>query len=290
MNPHLLVQATGPLATIQDLGRHGYARWGVSPSGAADRGSAQLANRLVGNAEHAGCIEVTAGGLGLRAVGDHLIAVTGARGPVFVDGADVGFDAAVRLGSDQELQLGHPPLGLRSYVAVRGGIDVAPVLGSRATDVLGGLGPPVLRAGDRLPVGTPIDRLPPVDQAAVRMRIEGEVELHVVLGPRADRFPNSVVERFLTASWLAAADSNRIGVRLTGVPLQRVTDHELPTEGLARGAIQVPPNGPPTLFLADHPVTGGYPVIAVVLDADIDRAAQVRPGQALRFRPAPPTS
>ncbi|MEX1165005.1 MAG: biotin-dependent carboxyltransferase family protein [Nitriliruptor sp.] len=278
------VLAPGPLTTVQDLGRPGHADWGVSPSGAADRGAARLANRLVGNPEDAGCLEITLGGLRLRVDRAVEVAITGAAAPATLDGQPVGHDAPFRIGPGQVLAFGTPSSGLRTYLAVRGGVDVPTVLGSRATDVLGGLGPAALRGGDRLPIGNLVDHQPPVEQAPVRPPTGGTAELRVVIGPRDDRFTIPALDRLLHEPWAARSDSNRVGVRLDGPALQRAGPDELPTEGLVRGAIQVPPSGPPTLFLADHPVTGGYPVIAVVLDADADHAAQVRPGQQVRFR------
>jgi biotin-dependent carboxylase-like uncharacterized protein len=281
---HLEVLATGPLATVQDLGRPGHARWGVSRSGAADRASSRLAQRLVGNAESAAGIEVTFGGLVVRPAVDVLVALTGAPCPVTVAGEPTGTHVTITVRAGSELQLGVPAAGLRTYLAVRGGIEVPPVLGSRATDVLGGVGPDVLAEGHRLPLGRADGPVPPVDKAAVRTPPPGEVELRVRFGPRHDWFTDAAREELVSTSFTAGSDSSRIGVRLDGPRLGRATDDELASEGLVRGAIQVPPSGPPTLFLADHPVTGGYPVIAVVVDEDVDRAAQVRPGQPVRFR------
>ncbi|MEX1177890.1 MAG: biotin-dependent carboxyltransferase family protein [Nitriliruptor sp.] len=286
MTRTLEVLATGPLTTVQDLGRPGHAGSGVTRSGAADRAAARLANRLVGNPEGAACLEVTLGGLRVRADGDTEVAVTGARGPTRIGDRTVPDHAPFHLRPGEVLELGTPDAGLRTYLAVRGGIAVPPVLGSRATDQLGRLGPDVVAAGDRLPVGAPPTAWPPVDHAPVPAPTIGPVELRVRLGPRVDRFTDDAAEDLLRTTWRARADSNRVGLRLDGAHLARVDDGELPSEGLVRGAIQVPPGGPPTLFLADHPVTGGYPVIAVVLDADVDRAAQVRPGQHVRLRAA----
>lgn len=284
MNAHLEVLESGPLTTVQDLGRPGYAHWGVSRSGAADRASARLANRLVGNPEGAACLEVTFGGLQVRAGGDLLLAATGAPCPAVVGGTAVATNATFELSRGQELTLAAPDRGLRTYLAVRGGLDVVAVLGSRATDLLGGLGPEVVRPGDRLAVGDLSADYPPVDRAAVREVPAGEVELRVRFGPRADWFTPTARRRLVTEAWVAGSDSNRIGLRLTGGELPRAVTDELPSEGVVRGALQVPPTGAPTIFLADHPVTGGYPVIAVVLDDDVDLAAQIRPGQPVRLR------
>ncbi|GAB2688593.1 biotin-dependent carboxyltransferase family protein [Saccharopolyspora gloriosae] len=278
----------GPLATVQDLGRSGHAGIGVGVSGAADRSSLRLANRLVGNAEGAAAIETTFGGLLLRPDRDVTVAVTGADSPLTVDGRAEPVNTVLRVRAGASLRLGAPARGLRGYVAVRGGIDVEPVLGSRATDVLSGLGPPQLTAGTRLPVGPPPAEFPVVDQAPVRPVRDGDLELSVVLGPRADWFTEQAVSALLGEAFAASADLNRVGVRLDGPALPRARTEELPSEGMALGSLQVPPSGRPTLFLADHPVTGGYPVIAVVLAADVDRAAQARPGQRVRFRQVTP--
>jgi biotin-dependent carboxylase-like uncharacterized protein len=280
MNRALTVLATGPLTTVQDDGRPGQAALGIGRSGACDRASAALANRLVGNPVHAALLEVTFGGLALRAEADLLVVTTGARCP----GAPHNAPTLLRCG--QELRLGPPVSGLRTYLAVRGGIDVPPVLGSRATDVLAGLGPAVVAAGDVLPVGESTSPLPGVDLAPVADPPAGEVTVAVLPGPRADWFGDAGWAELTGQAWHVTSDSNRVGLRLDGVPLNRLREGELPSEGMVRGALQVPPSGTPVLFLADHPVTGGYPVIGYVADADVDRCAQLRPGQTLRFRAA----
>jgi biotin-dependent carboxylase-like uncharacterized protein len=281
----LEVLATGPLATIQDLGRPGYAHWGVSRSGAADRTSARLANRLVGNPEDAASIEVTAGGLQVRAVDAGLVVcLTGAPCPASLAGRSVAAGVRLALRAGEELHLAAPTRGLRTYLGVGGGIDVPPVLGSRSTDLLGHLGPATLSPGDLLPVGDAHAEYPPVDRAPAREPAGDVVELRVRPGPRDAWFTAAGCETFLSARWTAGPDSSRIGVRLSGPALERAHDGELASEGVIRGAVQVPPSGSPTIFLADHPVTGGYPVIATVVAEDVDLAAQVRPGQPIRFR------
>jgi biotin-dependent carboxylase-like uncharacterized protein len=281
----LTVLATGPLTTVQDRGRSGFAAIGVPRSGAADDAAAGLAGRLVGNDPAAAVLEVTAGGLRLRAERTLLVAVTGAPAPVTVHGRAAPFGAPLTLRPGAELALGAPSRGLRTYLAVRGGIDVPPVLGSRSTDTLSGLGPPPLAVGDRLPVGNLRAEEPIVDVAPVRAP-SSEPVLRVLPGPRRDWLAAEAWTELTTRQWTVTADSNRVGLRLAGPVLPRARDDELPSEGLVPGALQVPPDGAPVLFLADHPVTGGYPVLAVVLTADLPAAAQVRPGDVLRFRPA----
>jgi biotin-dependent carboxylase-like uncharacterized protein len=281
----LEVVAVGPSALVQDLGRPGLGASGVGRSGAADRGSLTLANRLVANAEGAAAVEVLLGGLAVRSTSLLTVALTGAAAPASVDGTPVGHHALVDLRPGQVLRLGTPPTGLRTYLAVRGGVDVAPVLGSRSTDTLSGLGPPPVCAGDVVPVGPEPAELPIIDVAPVRTPPGDTVVLRAVLGPRAEFVADPASLAAIT--WTASSRSDRIGMRLEGGHLRRSGDDEVPSEGMVRGAVQVPPSGEPVVFLADHPVTGGYPVIATVCDADVDRAAQVRPGQQVRFVVAP---
>jgi biotin-dependent carboxylase-like uncharacterized protein len=282
----LEVVAVGALALVEDLGRPGHGASGVGRSGAADRSSLRLANRLVANPEGAAGIEVMFGGLAVRATGPITVALAGAPAPADVDGTPVGHHSLVNLWSGQVLRLGTPSTGLRTYLAVRGGVDVPATLGSRSTDTLSGLGPPKLGEGDILPVGPEPTDLPIVDVAPVCPPTGDSVVLHAVPGPRAEYVADPAELTGIT--WTASSRSDRIGMRLDGGRLRRAADAEMPSEGMVRGAIQVPPGGEPVVFLADHPVTGGYPVVATVCDADVDRAAQVRPGQGVRFVLTPP--
>jgi biotin-dependent carboxylase-like uncharacterized protein len=281
--PVLRVLDTGPLALVEDLGRSGASGIGVGRSGAADRSALRAGNRALGNPEGAAAVEVTLGGLRLAAVGGHAwVCVTGAPCPVRVAGRVAGTYAVLAVPPGEVLELGTPARGLRSYVAVRGGLDVPAVLGSRSHDVLSGLGPAPLAVGDELAVGRWPGEFPAVDVLLAPSYPEQAV-LRVVRGPRDGWVSDPGV--LVRTVWAASHKSNRVGMRLTGGVLeQRDPGRQLPSEGAWRGAVQVPPSGEPVVFLADHPVTGGYPVVAVVVDDDVDLAAQVRPGQALRFR------
>ena len=281
MTASVTVLETGLLTTVQDAGRPGQASLGVGPSGACDLASYRLANRLVGNPEGAAVLEVTYGGLRLRAGGDVVVVTTGARG-----GGSWHHNAPTTLRSGDELVLGAPASGLRTYVAVRGGFDVDAVLGSCATDTMSGLGPDVLAPGDVLAVGASDLPMPGVDLAPVTEPEAGDVTVLVTPGPRRDWFPDEAWASLTGQHWTVTSDSNRIGLRLEGDAHERIRAEELPSEGLVRGALQVPPSGKPVLFLADHPVTGGYPVIGYVADVDVDRCAQLRPGQRLLLREA----
>lgn len=275
----------GSLATVQDLGRPGLAHLGVGRSGAADPGSLRLANRLVGNSEDAACLEITLGGFTARFEEARTVALTGAPCPVTLSGGSGFMYGPMQMGPGEELSLGLPSQGVRTYLAVRGGVEVAPVLGSRATDVLAGIGPDPLWPGMRLPVGTATAEWPYVDVAPVSS-LPDEMVLGVLPGPRDDWFTPEALRVLTSEEYEVTAESNRVGLRLSGPPLERSVASELPSEGMVRGALQVPPSGQPVLFLADHPVTGGYPVLAVVIEQDIGLAAQARPGQRLRFRVA----
>ena len=281
--PALTVLETGPLATVQDRGRPGLAAIGVGHSGPADADSFRLANRVVGNPEWATGVEVTFGGLAIRAHGDLLVCLAGAPCPVRVGRREEAPYSLVRVPDGATLTLGTPAVGLRSYLAVRGGLAAPEVLRSRATDTLAGVGPPPLAPGTRLEVGRPPRSTPTVDVAPVAPPTAGDVALRVVPGPRADWFDDDAIARLTGTAYEVTAESDRVGMRLSGPRLGRARDDELPSEGMVCGALQVPPTGQPTLFLADHPVTGGYPVVAVVVGADLGRAAQARPGQRLRF-------
>lgn len=282
MSRGLRVHASGPLALVEDLGRPGHAGVGVGRSGAADRRALTMANRALANDDGAAAIEVTLGGLEVEVLEEGLwLCVTGAPCPVGIDGRDIGSHAVFFAEAGSRVSLGRPDAGLRSYLAVRGGVDAAPVLGSRASDVLSGLGPEPLEPGVVLPVGAAGPRFPHVDSVPPP-DLRGEAVLRVVRGPRDGWVRDA--DALVGTTWQVSERSNRVGMRLTGEPLHPAGDEELPSEGAWRGAVQVPPSGEPVLFLADHPVTGGYPVIAVVVDADVDRAAQLCPGQPVRFR------
>jgi len=273
----------GLLTTVQDAGRPGLAHLGVPASGALDRPSARLANRLVGNDEDAAVLECTGSGPTLRAGrGGALVCVTGAPAPVHVAGRTCDVGVALWVPAGEVLRVGPASAGLRSYVAVRGGLLVEPVLGSRSYDVLSGLGPAPLAAGQRLPVGPTSGTVPAADVVPLP-DLDAEPVLALVLGPRDDWFVPEAALLLTTARWTVTADSNRIGVRLAGPPLVRRRHEQLPPEGVVTGSVQVPADGQPVLLFADHPTTGGYPVLAVVEEDALAAAAQARPGSTLRF-------
>ncbi|MDO5682904.1 MAG: biotin-dependent carboxyltransferase family protein [Propionibacteriaceae bacterium] len=280
------VLATGPLAVVCDLGRPGFAALGVSRSGAADRSAYRLGQRLIGQNDRAAALEVTFGGLVVRCEAPAWVALTGADAQATLDGRAVGHGAAFPVLAGQELTLGLPARGLRTYVSVRGGFDTPATLRSRSTDVLSGLGPAPLVVGDVLPVGAaggdwayaPVDFAPTAWPAG-----PGAIELSVTPGPRLDWIVGGLAA-LVGASWVVSAESNRVGVRLTGPALSRREGlGELVSEPMVRGSVQIPPNGQPVVFGPDHPVTGGYPVVGVLTPEASDRIAQARPGDEVRF-------
>ncbi|GGO06405.1 allophanate hydrolase [Micromonospora parathelypteridis] len=274
------VLRAGALTTVQDLGRPGLAHLGVPRSGALDPAALRLANRLVGNPEHAAGLEITLSGCTLRLTRATTVAVTGAEVTVHagVRPGDTGRPLSVPAGT--VLRIGPARRGVRSWLAVAGGIDVPAVLGSRATDTLSGLGPPPLRDGDRLPLGAPLGTPAPVD---LTVSPAPTPELHLMLrpGPRDDWFTPTALDRLFGTAYTVSPVSNRVGARLAGATLPRAVAGELPSEGIVLGAVQVPADGQPLIFLADHPTTGGYPVIGVV--TDVTPLAQARPGTTVRF-------
>lgn len=287
----IAVVATGMQGLLTDLGRPGHAELGVAEAGAMDRGSARLANAVVGNPAGAAVIESLAGGLVVRALGHRVVAVTGARVPLRVDpgegsGRTAWYPARntpVLLDDGDTLTLGVPAAGLRSYLAVKGGFAAPPVLGSVSTDVMSGQGPDPLRAGDLLAVGVPVWNAVGRAEAEVTSIPEGHFRARLRLGPRDDWFGADALASLTSQRWVVGSESNRIGLRLDGEPLRRRHRGELVSEPTVAGAVQVPTGGLPVVFMRDHPVTGGYPVIGVVEPADLDVLAQLPPGSTLGF-------
>ncbi|WDZ87961.1 biotin-dependent carboxyltransferase family protein [Micromonospora cathayae] len=274
------VRRAGALTTVQDQGRPGLAHLGVPRSGALDPAALRLANRLVGNPESAAGLEITLTGCELRFHRAATVAVTGAEADVRVGDRAADPGRPLSLPASAVLRIGPARQGLRSYLAVSGGIAVEPVLGSRATDTLAGLGPAPVRDGDRLPIGPAVGPPPPVD-FTVPTACPAELRLTLRLGPRHDWFTPTALHRLLQTPYAVSPLTDRIGARLVGAPLPRAMAGELPSEGLVLGAVQVPADGQPLIFLADHPTTGGYPVIGVV--DDVTPLAQARPGTTVRF-------
>lgn len=288
--PAATVTAVGLQALFQDRGRTGHGDTGVPTSGVLDRASARQANRIVGNRGDATVIECLFGGFGLRAETDLTLAVTGAEAPVTVGGQPAPLRTPLVVPAGESVEIGAPTHGIRSYLAVRGGFVTSEVLGSTATDTLSRLGPEPISAGQQLkvPVTPDVGAVGGPEPATLPDSHLMSATLRVVPGPREDWCAPGEMETLTCQVWTVSQESNRIAMRLhagaDGRPLRRAEDTgELASEGMVSGAIQVPPEGQPVLFLADHPVTGGYPVIATVIAEDLDLAAQLSPGAQVRF-------
>lgn len=286
----LRVLASALPILFQDEGRPGQTGQGVSGSGALDRGAFHAANRRLGNPANTPALEITQGPVRLAADLPLTLALEGGVTEAWIETggrrSTVDVTRPFAMDPGDELVLSAPSRGMRSYLALRGGFAVTPVLGSAATDTLAQIGPAPLRAGAVIGLArAPADAVDPAPRAPRHLPAPGDVvELPVTLGPRTDWFAPEIVARFLSQTWEVTAQSSRVGIRLAGVePLTRTDAAELPSEGTETGAIQVPHSGQPVLFLADHPLTGGYPVIATVTPGALDLAAQIPPGARLRF-------
>ncbi|MET9644308.1 biotin-dependent carboxyltransferase family protein [Streptomyces syringium] len=281
----LTVVRAGALTTVQDLGRPGHAHLGVPRSGALDQPAHRLANRLVGNPAAFATLETTVNGCAVRTDTAVTAAVTGAPCPVRVDSRPVAWGAPVRLAAGAVLEVGSARGGLRCYVAFGGGVAVPRVLGSRSRDLLSGLGPEPLADGMSLPLGSPCGPPLAADTVPGAGPPTAGLVLPVVLGPREDWFVPEVRRALAGGAFRVSPASNRIGLRTKGPRLERAREGELPSEGMVLGAVQVPPDGRPVVFLADHPTTGGYPVVGVVPEPSLAAAAQAVPGTPVRFVP-----
>jgi biotin-dependent carboxylase-like uncharacterized protein len=282
--PVVVVRA-GALTTVQDCGRPGFAHLGVPASGALDREAHARANRLVGNDESAATLETTVDGTALCFEEPAVVAVTGAGASVRVDGEPVGWSLPVHLAAGSLLEVGAAEAGVRSYVAVAGGFDVPATLGSRSTDLLSGLGPAPLVAGQRLGIGKAVAPPPAVDFAPYRLPAS-DLVLPLHPGPRGDWLSEQGRTDLFANAYSVSPASNRIALRLVGEPLERARSDELRSEGIVWGAVQLMGSGELLVFLADHPTTGGYPVVAVVDPSARSACAQARPGARITLRPA----
>jgi len=282
--PTWLVDDPGPLALVQDLGRPGYGAIAVGTSGAFDRQSLRLANRLVGNKESCAGLEVLGGGLTLQCLRATAIAVMGLAPSVTIDGRPMSAASPIAVRAGQVLRILSPGSGLRTIVAMRGGIQGGRMLNSHARDTLAALGPAPIVRGDVVRLGEPEHDMV-VDHAPVPT-LDISLTLPIIKGPRADWFTADSWHVLLNDTFTVSPQSDRIGVRLQGPSLTRTASdqhRELAPEGMVQGALQVPPDGKPVILGPDHPVTGGYPVIAVVTTSAVDRLAQAVPGTSVRF-------
>lgn len=284
---NVLVHEAGPQTTVQDLGRRGWLRVGIPPSGPMDREAFLLANRLVGNADDAATLECTLIGPRLEFADERWLAVTGAAMPITLNGATMPRWATFEVEPGDVLRLGPAASGVRAYIAVSGGIDTPPALGSRATYLrgqLGGYQGRALRKGDVLPLGPPSGGAPAEVLGQFIPDYTQAPMARVVLGPQDDRFTERGVAALFEAPYEMTPQSDRMGARLRGARIEHTRGHDIISDGVALGGIQVVGDGQPIVLLADRQSTGGYTKIGTVCSFDIGRVCQVKPGQRLSFK------
>lgn len=286
MSGHLLIERPGLFSSLQDFGRFGYQHFGISASGAMDAVAMQAANALVGNAPGEAVIEMTMLGLAATVTaGRCRLALAGADMPITINGRPAEAWQAHELNDGDRFEIGGAKTGMRAYLAIAGGLDVAPTLGSLSTHSrsgIGGLDGRALRAGDRLalkgaPAG-PLLALPPEHRPLASGAIR------VVLGPQHDYFTPAGVATFLACEYRVTDKTDRMGTQLDGPTIEHADGFNIVSDGIMNGSIQVPGNGRPLVLLADRQTTGGYPKIATVISPDLFRLGQRRPGDLIRFR------
>ncbi|WP_363350944.1 biotin-dependent carboxyltransferase family protein [Methylocystis echinoides] len=281
MSARLLVHAAGPGVTLQDVGRFGYSRVGVTPAGPMDWPAFLTATRAVGATV---ALEVSLGGVELAAEGATLaVAIAGGAFDIRLDATSLPHAAVAPLAPGARLAIRAGPTGAWCYVAVGGRIDVAPTLGSLATHSRSGIGPPPLRSGDALPVVDVAPAPAEPQKLDAPWLVEDDAPIRVMLGPQDDYFAPESIAALLAAEWRVGARSDRMAYALEGPRLTHARGHDVVSDGTAMGAIQIPGSGAPFVLMADRQPTGGYPKIATVIGADLGRMAQRRPGAALRF-------
>lgn len=286
MTPALHILKPGLLTTVQDLGRYGHQATGVPVAGPMDMFSHRLANQLVGNDAHAATLEITLIGPEVMVDANTTLAVAGAQFEMSCDDRPVGVGESFAVVKGQRLKFGRLVQGARAYLAVAGGIQTTPVLGSRATHLvsrMGGLDGRALVAGDRVPIIDESRPRPSRKAAGLTLPTKGRALLRVMAGPQADWFEADALRTIAGVSFRISPQSNRMGYRLQGPPLARAHERELVSEPLGIGAIQVPAAGEPILLMADRQTAGGYPKIGYVVSADLPVAGQLAPGDFIEF-------
>lgn len=279
----LEVTECGPGASVQDFGRLGYRRYGVSTSGAMDRRALALANALVGNPPDTAAVELPLSGATFRVTGGNiLVAACGPGTTLAASGRTIAAHTSAQAVDGDTVKVGPPRDGVYSYLAVAGGIRTTPVLGSRSCHRRSGIGGDVLAPGDRLPcAGNASDRPMFLPNG---LETDGDAAIGILPGPQRGHFPDRVWANLLSTPYRIDLRSDRMGIRLEGPELPSEMGHDILSEGVVPGSIQVPGDGKPIVLVRDCQTTGGYPKIATVISADLDRLAQIPTGQLVRFR------
>ncbi|MGB9465532.1 MAG: biotin-dependent carboxyltransferase family protein [Candidatus Acidiferrum sp.] len=284
------VRAPGLLTTVQDLGREGFGPMGVSPSGAADAIALRIGNRLVGNAEGAAALEMTLLGGTFVFPENAVVALAGSNFGATLDDVVVEMWSTVEVGAGQTLRTGPTRTGARSYLCVRGGIEVKLFLGSASTHLLSGLGGfegRALRKGDVLKTGAGSGSFRTFRKRTIARRalekLAPRKALRVTVGPQSDWFSPEVRNAFYAGTYRVAEESNRMGLRLEGAAIAAASGGEMISEGVSLGAIQITAGGLPIILFVEQQTTGGYPKIANVISADLNSLGQLRPRDEIRF-------
>jgi biotin-dependent carboxylase-like uncharacterized protein len=273
----------GPVTTIQDLGRQGFRHQGIAQSGALDRLSLMIANRLVCNPDNAAGLEMMYGRTSIRFETKVCFALTGCECFATLDGSPIYIGWRCYANAGQILTIQTPVRGLCAYLAVHGGLDVDPIMGSRATDLqagFGGIAGRKLRPGDRIPLG--MQQAIPQVQIGVLLP-QCDQTLRVLPGPEAEQYSADTHLEFFSAYWQIGQESGRMGLRLAGKVMRQSETSELLSHGVFPGVIQVPPGGQPIILAAEAQTTGGYPRIAIVIESDLWKLGQLKPGDMIRF-------
>lgn len=283
------ILSPGLLTTVQDLGRTGYQRTGISPSGAVDRKALKIANILVGNQPGEGALEMTMAGASMEFTEPDVVAVTGGNFEPTINGAPVPTYAAVPVRAGDVLALGPAKSGCRAYVAFAGGLNVPVVMGSKSTNLkcgLGGFGGRRLKTGDELPLFAPRAALDKMElrRAEVPEPPGAEAAVRVILGPQDDSFTQAGIRTFLSEAWTVTNRCDRMGCALDGAPVEYRSKADIISDGIPFGAVQIPSDGKPIVMLSDRQTTGGYAKIAAVISSDLPVFAQRRPGGRIRFQ------
>lgn len=285
----LLVEQAGPLTTVQDRGRFGYLRYGVTEAGPMDRQSFAIAQAALGNPADAAAIETTIGGIALRCIeGEVTVASAGGGFHAMLDGRPVGAWAVFRLREGALLTVRPGYWGSWTYLAFAGDIVAPAWLGSRATNVLSDFGGLRLEAGQRLEIRDAEARPGRERDLPLPVTARPRQEIRLVLGPQDRFFAAATIRRLLSEPFTLGSEYDRMGVRLRGPTLPIEVALDMPSEALPRGSVQVPGHGDPIVLLADHQTTGGYPKIAVLASADQDRFVQLRSRDRVLFRAVTP--
>ena len=280
----LIVTSIGPVSSVQDGGRHGAQRYGLTPSGAMDRLALAAANCLVGNALFAACVEVGPFGATFKAhEGAVRLALTGAPRSADIGGRSVAFETSMTIPAGETLTLGFARRGAFSYLAIEGGIAGEPMFGSLAVNARAGLGSPYprpLQAGDAFEVRAAST----ANERRIELPAVADGPIRLVMGPQDDEFADEAKALFLDSDWKISATSDRMGYRLEGPVIRHLHGHNIVSDGTVDGSIQVPGNGAPIVLMPDRGTSGGYPKIATVISVDLGRFAQIPAGTGFRFK------